>query len=49
MNENISCMMRNPILYCMVLCAALLSLIPFPVMGEMKTVTHTVKQPFGGD
>ncbi|MCX5808970.1 MAG: tetratricopeptide repeat protein [Proteobacteria bacterium] len=38
---------------CSLLCytifiAITLSLIPFPVMGEMKTVTHTVKQPFGG-
>ena len=31
-----------------ILIAIMLSLIPFPVMGEMKTVTHTVKQPFGG-
>jgi tetratricopeptide (TPR) repeat protein len=31
-----------------VLIAVMLSLAPFPVMGEMKTVTHTVKQPFGG-
>ena len=48
MNKNISGMGRNSILYCMVLCAVLLTLIPFPVRGEMKTVTHTVKQPFGG-
>ena len=31
-----------------VIVAILLSLAPFPVRGEMKTVTHTVKQPFGG-
>ena len=34
--------------YFAVIIAVLLSLIPFPVRGEMKTVTHTVKQPFGG-
>ncbi len=31
-----------------VIMAVMLSLIPFPARGEMKTVTHTVKQPFGG-
>ena len=31
-----------------VIVAVMLSLIPFPVMGEMKTVNHTVKQFFGG-
>ncbi|MCX5818166.1 MAG: tetratricopeptide repeat protein [Proteobacteria bacterium] len=35
-------------LCCTILIAIMLSLIPFPVRGEMKTVTHTVKQPFGG-
>jgi len=31
-----------------ILIAIMLSLVPFPASGEMKTVTHTVKQPFGG-
>ena len=31
-----------------ILIAIMLSLLPFPALGEMKTVTHTVKQPFGG-
>ena len=31
-----------------ILMAIMLSLIPFSVWGEIKTVTHTVKQPFGG-
>lgn len=31
-----------------VIMVVVLSLVPFPAMGEIKAVTHTVKQPFGG-